>query len=51
MVGSWTVLALVAVRVVMNQFWILGEEETQAEKYGDFCLEFKESVPRYFIFF
>ena len=51
MVGSWTVLALLTVRVVMNHFRILGEEKALEEQYGSSYLEYKISVPRYFVFF
>jgi protein-S-isoprenylcysteine O-methyltransferase Ste14 len=51
MVGSWTVLALLAVRIVMNHYRILGEERALEEQYGDSYLDFKKSVPRYLLFF
>ncbi len=51
MVGSWTVLALLSVRVVMNHFRILGEERALAEQYGDSYLAYKNTVPRYLLFF
>ncbi|MCD6425753.1 MAG: isoprenylcysteine carboxylmethyltransferase family protein [Anaerolineales bacterium] len=51
MAGSWTVLALLAVRVVMNHFRILGEEQALEDQYGESYRSYKESVPRYFIFF
>jgi len=51
LVGSWTVLALLAVRVVMNHFRILGEEKALEEQYGESYQEYKKSIPRYFIFF
>ncbi len=51
MVGSWTVLALLIVRIVMNHFRILGEEKALEVQYGDAYLEYKKSVPRYFVFF
>jgi protein-S-isoprenylcysteine O-methyltransferase Ste14 len=51
MVGSWTVLALLTVRVVMNHFRILGEERALEEQYGDSYLAYKNTVPRYLIFF
>ena len=51
MVGSWTVLALLTVRVVMNHFRILGEEKALEEQYRSSHLEYKNSVPRYFLFF
>lgn len=50
MVGSWTVLALLTVRVVMNHFRILGEEAALEMQYRESYLEYKKSVPRYFIF-
>ena len=51
MVGSWTVLALLSVRLAMNHFRILGEERALEAQYGDDYLKFKRSVPRYFLFF
>ena len=51
LVGSWTILALLAVRVIMNHFRILGEEKALEEQYGKSYREYKKSIPRYFIFF
>ncbi len=51
MVGSWTVLALLTVRVVMNHFRILGEEQALEIQYGESYLIYKQYIPRYFIFF
>ena len=51
MVGSWTILALLTVRVVMNHFRILGEEKALEDQYGESYQSYKKSVPRYFIFF
>lgn len=51
MVGSWTVLALLAVRVVLNHFRILGEEAALEMQYEKSYRAYKNSVPRYFIFF
>jgi protein-S-isoprenylcysteine O-methyltransferase Ste14 len=51
MVGSWTVLFLLTMRIVMNHFRILGEEHALEEEYGDQYRIYKDSVPRYFIFF
>jgi protein-S-isoprenylcysteine O-methyltransferase Ste14 len=51
MVGSWTVLALVAVRVVMNHFRILGEEQALEDQYGESYRNYKNAAPRYLIFF
>jgi len=51
MAGSWIVLALLAVRIVMNHFRILGEEQALEDQYGKSYRSYKESVPRYFIFF
>jgi len=51
MVGSWTVLALLSVRLAMNHFRILGEERALEAQYGESYLEFKNNVPRYFLFF
>lgn len=51
MVGSWTILGLLMVRVIMNHFRILGEERALEIQYGNSYLAFKESIPRYFLFF
>ena len=51
MVGSWTVLGLLSVRVIMNHFRILGEESALESQYGDSYLAYKKSVPRYLLFF
>ena len=51
MVGSWTVLALLTVRIVMNHFRILGEECALEEQYGESYRAYKNAVPRYLIFF
>ena len=47
MVGSWTILALLGVRVVMNHFRILGEEKALEESYGESYLSYKSSRRRY----
>ena len=49
MVGSWTILFLISVRIIMNHFRILGEEKALEQQYGESYLEYKESVPRYFV--
>ncbi len=51
MVGSWTVLGLLTVRVVMNHFRILGEEHALEDQYGESYRAYKNTVPRYLIFF
>jgi len=51
MVGSWTVLALLMVRVVMNHFRILGEERALEKQYGAPYRAYKNAVPRYLFFF
>jgi protein-S-isoprenylcysteine O-methyltransferase Ste14 len=50
-VGSLLILILVSVRLVMNHFRILGEEKALSEQYGQSYVDYKKSVPRYFIFF
>ncbi|HDD54652.1 MAG: hypothetical protein DRI65_10140 [Chloroflexota bacterium] len=50
MVGSWTVLGLMIVRIVMNHFRILGEERALEDQYGESYLTYKNAVPRYLIF-
>lgn len=51
MVGSWTILLLLAVRIIMNHFRILGEELALEQQYGDPYQKYLMSVPRYLIFF
>jgi protein-S-isoprenylcysteine O-methyltransferase Ste14 len=51
MVGSWTVLALMSVRLAMNHFRILGEERALEAQYGADYLLFKKAVPRYLLYF
>jgi protein-S-isoprenylcysteine O-methyltransferase Ste14 len=51
MVASWTVLILLMVRIIMNHFRILGEERALELQYGESYLDYKSSVPRYFVFF
>ena len=51
MVASWTVLILLMVRIIMNHFRILGEELALELQYGESCLDYKNSVPRCFVFF
>ena len=51
MVGSWTILSLVTIRITMNHFRILGEECALAEQHGQPYLAYKEAVPRYLLFF
>ena len=51
MVGSWIILLLFSVRIIMNHFRILGEEKALEIQYGESYLAFKGSVPRYLIFF
>jgi protein-S-isoprenylcysteine O-methyltransferase Ste14 len=51
MVGSWTVLVLLSVRLTMNHFRILGEERALEGQYGEAYLQFKKAVPRYLLFF
>lgn len=50
MVGSWTVLALLTVRVSMNHFRILGEEQALEDQYGESYRNYKNTVPRYLLF-
>jgi protein-S-isoprenylcysteine O-methyltransferase Ste14 len=51
MIGSWTVLILFSVRIIMNHFRILGEEKALEIQYGESYLEYKRAVPRYLLFF
>ncbi len=51
MVGSWTVLILLMVRIIMNHFRVLGEERALELQYGESYLDYKKSVLRYFVFF
>jgi protein-S-isoprenylcysteine O-methyltransferase Ste14 len=51
MVASWTILILVSVRIIMNHFRILGEEQALEDQYGEPYLEYKRAVPRYLLIF
>ena len=51
MVSSWTILILVSIRIIMNHFRILGEEQALEDQYGQSYLAYKESVPRYLLIF
>ncbi|NIM95854.1 MAG: hypothetical protein GTO18_19310 [Anaerolineales bacterium] len=48
-VGSWIVVILFSVRIVVNHFRILGEEEACLQQYGDDYREYIKRVPRYFL--
>jgi protein-S-isoprenylcysteine O-methyltransferase Ste14 len=50
MVGSWTILILVSVRIIMNHFRILGEERALAVQYGKPYSDYLKSTPRYLLF-
>ncbi|MFX1593562.1 MAG: methyltransferase family protein [Promethearchaeota archaeon] len=50
-IGSWIALIFLGLSITFGHFRILGEEKRLAEQYGDSYLEYKEKVPRYFIFF
>lgn len=47
MIGSWTALGLFSVRIMLNHFRILGEEQACLEKYGASYQEYMKAVPRY----
>ena len=51
MIGSWISLIILLVSILGSHFSILGEEKRLKEQYGNSYLEYKEKVPRYFIFF
>jgi len=51
LIGSWTAVIDVVISIFFFHFRILGEEKRLNEQYGDFFLEYKKKVPRYFIFF
>ena len=51
MIGSWISLIILLISILGSHFSILGEEKRLNEQYGDLYLEYKEKVPRYFIFF
>ncbi|HQE93666.1 MAG TPA: methyltransferase [Anaerolineae bacterium] len=50
-VGSWAVLATLAVARILNHFGILAEEEVCLQQYGDSYRAYLQRVPRYFVFF
>ncbi len=50
-VGSWAVLAALAVARILNHFGILAEEEVCLKQYGDSYRAYLQRVPRYFVFF
>ena len=50
MIGSWTAVIVVVISIIFFHFRILGEEKRLTEQYGDPFLEYKEKVPRYFLF-
>lgn len=51
MIGSWISLIILLISIFGSHYSILGEEKRLNEQYGDSYLEYKEKVPRYFIFF
>jgi protein-S-isoprenylcysteine O-methyltransferase Ste14 len=47
MVGSWSAIGLLSVRIVLNHFRILGEENACIKAYGESYREYMCKVPRY----
>jgi len=50
-IGSWINLIFLCITVITTHFSILGEEKALTEQYGESYLEYKNQVPRYFLFF
>jgi protein-S-isoprenylcysteine O-methyltransferase Ste14 len=50
-IGSWTAVIVVTLSMLFSHFRILGEEKRLEAQYGDSYLEYKKSIPRYFLFF
>ena len=50
-VGSGITIILHAFYIIFSHFRILGEERRLLEQYGESYREYKEEVPRYFVFF
>ncbi len=51
MIGSWISLIIFLISILGSHFSILGEEKRLKEQYGNSYVEYKEKVPRYFLFF
>ncbi|TFF95630.1 MAG: hypothetical protein EU547_07320, partial [Promethearchaeota archaeon] len=49
-IGSWLNLLLFFIMIICSHFSILGEENSLEEQYGESYLEYKEEIPRYFLF-
>lgn len=50
-IGSWINLLFLGISIICAHFSILGEEKALKEQYGKSYLEYKEEIPRYFLFF
>lgn len=50
-VGSWAVLAALAVARILNHFGTLAEEEVCLKQYGEPYRAYLQRVPRYFVLF
>jgi protein-S-isoprenylcysteine O-methyltransferase Ste14 len=49
-IGSWINLLFLSISIICAHFSILGEEKALEEQYGESYLEYKQEIPRYFIF-
>ena len=47
LVGSWTILILHTIEVVVMHWTVLNEERFCLDRYGDSYREFMKRVPRY----
>jgi protein-S-isoprenylcysteine O-methyltransferase Ste14 len=50
-IGSWAAVLMLVLSRILQHFSILAEEEVCLLRYGEHYREFKERVPRYFLFF
>jgi len=50
-IGSWINLGFLCITIICTHFSILGEEKSLEKQYGESYLEYKQQVPRYFIFY
>ncbi|MFX1376219.1 MAG: methyltransferase family protein [Promethearchaeota archaeon] len=50
-ISSWINLIFLCISIICSHFSILGEEKALTEQYGEAYLEYKNQVPRYFLFF
>ncbi|MFX1316170.1 MAG: methyltransferase family protein [Promethearchaeota archaeon] len=50
-IASWINLIFLSITIICAHFSIIGEEKALIEQYGVSYKEYKEKVPRYFLFF